>query len=115
MKTIQNLVVLLILCISFQSCTHSDCEKNISNTDKLEFEIIDEMIDYADKQIDKGILYGEASKTVQLGNNENLTLVCATWLAESPDKSCGRQIQIHTKNVSLKEIKNNLSKSDSLK
>ena len=58
MKTIQNLVVLLILCFSFQSCKNSDCEKNTSNTDELEFEIIDDMIDYADKQIDKGILYG---------------------------------------------------------
>ena len=113
MKKIQ--LLLFVLAISFQSCTHSDCKKNTSNRDELESEIVNDMVDYADKQIDKGILYGEASKTVQLGNNENLTLVCATWLAESPDKSCARQIQVHTKDVSLQEIENNLSKSDSLK
>ena len=115
MKTIQHLVVVLILSFSFQSCTQSECKKNSSNTDEQEFEIINEMIDYADEQIDKGIVYGKASKTMQLDGEEDLKIVYASWLADSKDKSSERKIQVFMDKLSQEEIENNLSRSDSLK
>ena len=115
MKKIQHLVVVLILSFSFQSCTQSECEKNSSNSDDQEFEIINEMMDYADEQIDKDILYGKASKTIQLDGEEDLKVVHVSWSADSKDRSSERKFQVFMHKLSQEEIENNLSRSDSLK
>ena len=115
MKKIQHLVVVLILSFSFQSCTQSECKKNSSNSDDQEFEIINEMMDYADEQIDKDILYGKASKTIQLNGEEDLKVVHVSWSTDSKDRSSERKFQVFMDKLSQEEIENNLSRSDSLK
>ena len=111
------LVFYALFCIGLSSCTHSDCQKQAKDLEEQETEEINDMSEYVDKQIDKGVLFGQASKTLQFNEEgDTVSVISATWVAEDKLVGCDeRQIQIHYEVVSIEDIKNKFLKTDSLK
>ena len=54
------------------------------------------MIDHVDKQIDKGIFFGQATKTLKFNEEgDTVSVISATWVAEDKLVGCGkREMQI---------------------
>ena len=75
------------------------------------------MIDHVDKQIDKGIFFDQATKTLKFNEEgDTVSVISATWIAEDKLVGCGKkEIQICYGEVSREEIENKFLKTDSLK
>ena len=75
------------------------------------------MIDHVDKQIDKGIFFGQATKTLKFNEEgDTVSVISAIWIAEDKLVGCGeKEIQIYYVEVSREEIENKFLKTDSLK
>ena len=67
------LVLYALFCIGLSSCTYSDCQKQAKGLEEQETEEINDMIDHVDKQIDKGIFFGQATQTLKF-NEEGDTV-----------------------------------------
>ncbi|MBL6663110.1 MAG: hypothetical protein ISP71_03300 [Flavobacteriales bacterium] len=111
------LVFYALFCIGLSSCTHSDCQKQAKDLEEQETEEINDMSEYVDKQIDKGIFFGQATKTLKFNEEgDTVSVISATWVAEDKLVGCDeRQIQIHYEEVSREDIENKFLKTDSLK
>jgi hypothetical protein len=92
-----------------------DKEEESAKIEKQETKIINNMMSYVNKQINKGILYGEASKTMQLDGEDDLKVINASWVADGKERSSKRKIQVSMKALSQEDIENKLSKSTSSK
>ena len=55
------LVFYALFWIGLSSSTHSDYQKQAKGLEEQETEEINDMIDHVDKQIDKGIFFGQAT------------------------------------------------------
>ncbi|MGB2279665.1 MAG: hypothetical protein ACPH16_06735 [Flavobacteriales bacterium] len=112
-----SLVFYALFCIGLSSFTHSDYQKQAKGLEEQETEEINDMIDHVDKQIDKGIFFGEATKTLKFNEEgDTVSVISATWVAEDKLVGCGkREIQIYYREVSREEIENKFLKTDSLK
>lgn len=86
MKNLSPLLYVLILSVSLLSFTNSECKKDSDKTEKLEIQYTNEMMSYIDKQIKNGILFGQASRTVQLCCPDTFSVINAYWLADSKEK-----------------------------
>jgi hypothetical protein len=50
------------------------------------------MIDHVDKQIDKGIFFGQATKTLKFNEEgDTVSVISATWIAEDKLVGCGEK------------------------
>ena len=112
-----SLVFYALFCIGLSSFTHSDYQKQAKGLEEQETEEINDMIDHVDKQIDKGIFFGEATKILKFNEEgDTVSVISATWVAEDNLVGCGkREIQIYYREVSREEIENKFLKTDSLK
>ena len=115
MKNLSPLLYVLILSVALLSFTNSECKKDSDKTEKLEIQYTNEMMSYIDKQIKNGILFGQASRTVQLCCPDTFSVINAYWLADSKEKNSKREIQIYTEEVSKEDIRNNFKRTSSLK
>ena len=115
MKNLSPLLYVLALYCTLISCSNSQCKKEPIEAENLEIQYSNDMMDYIDDQIDNGILFGEATRTVQICCNDTFSVLKATWIAEDTEVCGKREIQMHIQEVSREDIRNKFLDTDSLK